>query len=131
MKSFKQAFSSLRQLRWQNFILLLLAGCINAVGVTVFLAPVRLYDSGISGNSILLSQITPEYLTLSVFLLILNMPIFLFGFTKQGAAFTIYSVFTVIVYSLASWLITDVFPIDVSIASPLSGVPYENDHSRY
>ena len=121
MKSFKQALSSLRQLRWQNFILLLVAGCINAIGVTVFLAPVKLYDSGISGTSILLSQITPEYLTLSIFLLILNIPIFLFGFKKQGAAFTIYSVFTVIIYSLASWLITDVLPIDVSIASPLAG----------
>lgn len=121
MKSFKQALSSLRQLRWQNFILLLLAGCINAIGVTVFLAPVKLYDSGISGTSILLSQITPEYLTLSVFLLIFNIPIFLFGLKKQGAAFTIYSVFTVVIYSLASWLITDVLPIDVSIASPLAG----------
>ncbi len=121
MKSFKQSLSSLRQLRWQNFILLLVAGCINAIGVTVFLAPVKLYDSGISGTSILLSQITPEYLTLSIFLLILNIPIFLFGFKKQGAAFTIYSVFTVIIYSLASWMITDVLPIDVSIASPLAG----------
>uniref|UniRef100_UPI004057B544 YitT family protein n=1 Tax=Agathobacter sp. TaxID=2021311 RepID=UPI004057B544 len=41
-----------------------LAGSINAFGVTVFLAPVKLYDSGISGTSMLLSQITPEYLSL-------------------------------------------------------------------
>ncbi len=121
LNSFKNMLSSLRQLKWQNFILLLIAGCINAVGVTVFLAPVKLYDSGISGTSILLSQITPEYLTLSIFLLILNIPIFLFGFKKQGAAFTVYSVFTVIIYSVASFLINDVLPIDVSIASPLAG----------
>ena len=37
-----------------------------------FLAPVKLYDSGISGTAILLSQITPECWTLSIFLLILN-----------------------------------------------------------
>lgn len=49
-------------LKWQNFIILFIAGCINAFGVTVFLAPVKLYDSGISGTSILLSQITPEYM---------------------------------------------------------------------
>ena len=42
--------------------MLFLAGCVNAFGVTVFLAPVKLYDSGISGTSILLSQITPEYM---------------------------------------------------------------------
>ena len=74
-KIIKKAFE-LKQLKWQNFIFLLIAGCINAFGVTVFLAPVKLYDSGISGTSILLSQITPEYMSLSVFLLILNISIF-------------------------------------------------------
>ena len=64
----------LKTLRWQNFIFLFIAGCVNAFGVTVFLTPVKLYDSGISGTSMLLGQITPEYLTLSVFLLILNIP---------------------------------------------------------
>ena len=111
----------LKGLRWQNFISLLIAGCVNAFGVTVFLAPVNLYDSGISGTSILLSQITSPEWTLSIFLLILNVPLFLFGLKKQGAAFTVYSVFTVAVYSAMSWLITDVLPIDVSIASPLAG----------
>ena len=115
---FKKMFS---ELKWQNFIMLLIAGCVNAFGVTVFLAPVHLYDSGISGTSILLSQITPEYMTLSFFLLILNIPLFLFGLKKQGIGFTVYSIFAVTIYSLASWLITDVLPIDVSMASPLAG----------
>lgn len=113
--------NELKSLKWQNFIMLLLAGCVNAFGVTVFLAPVNLYDSGISGTSILLSQLTPPQWSLSIFLLILNIPLFLFGLKKQGAAFTIYSVFTVTVYSVMSWLITDVLPVDVSIASPLAG----------
>ncbi len=111
----------LKSLSVKNFIFLLIAGCINAVGVTIFLAPVKLYDSGISGTSILLSQITPEYLTLSMFLLILNIPLFLFGAKRQGATFTVYSLFTVAVYSIVAWLITDVLPIDVSVASPLAG----------
>ncbi len=111
----------IKSLRLQNFLILLVAGCINAFGVTVFLMPVKLYDSGVSGTSMLLSQITPEFMTLSVFLLIINVPLFLFGFKKQGAAFTIYSIFTVTVYSTCSWLISDVLPIDVSVASPLAG----------
>ncbi len=117
----KEFLADLKTLKWQNFIKLFFAGCINAFGVTVFLAPVKLYDSGISGTSILLSQITPEYMTLSVFLLILNIPLFLSGLIEQGPAFTVYSIFTVAIYSPASWLITDVLPIDVSIASPLAG----------
>ena len=112
---------SLRELRIKNFLILLIAGAVNAFGVTVFLAPVNLYDSGISGTSILLSQITPSYLSLSVFLLVLNIPLFLFGLKKQGLPFTVYSVFTVGVYSLVAWLITDILPIDVSMASPLAG----------
>lgn len=111
----------LKKLRPLNFLMLTAAGIINAFGVTVFLAPVKLYDSGISGTSMLLDQITPECLSLSVFLLILNIPLFLYGLKRQGAVFTVYAVYTVGVYSLFAWLITDVLPIDVSLASPLAG----------
>lgn len=102
-------------------MLLTVAGIINAIGVTVFLAPVGLYDSGISGTSMLLSQLTPEWLSLSVFLIVLNVPLFLFGLKRQGVCFTIYSVYAVTIYSLFAWLITDVLPIDVSQVSPLAG----------
>ncbi len=111
----------MESIKAKNIFLLTLAGLINAFGVTVFLTPVKLYDSGISGTSMLLSQITPDYLSLSVFLLLLNIPLFIFGYKKQGKAFTFYSVYTVIIYSLGAWLITDVLPIDVSLASPLAG----------
>lgn len=104
-----------------NFIFLTIAGIINAVGVTMFLAPVKLYDSGISGTSILLSQITPEAFSLSLFLLVLNIPLFLYGLKRQGVVFTIYAIYTVSIYSIFAYLITDVFPVDVSIASPLAG----------
>lgn len=104
-----------------NFFALLIAGIINAIGVTIFIAPVQLYDSGISGTSILLSQLTPDYLSLSFFLLILNIPLLLYGLKKQGIVFTVYAIFTVSVYSIVAWLITDILPIDVSIASPLAG----------
>ncbi len=69
----------------------------------------------------LLDQITPGYLTLSLFLLILNIPLFLLGLKKQGWLFTVYAIYTVANYSLFAWLITDILPIDVSIASPLAG----------
>lgn len=104
-----------------NFLKLLIAGCINAFGVTIFLFPVKLYDSGVSGLSMLLDQITPSYLTLSVFLFVINVPIFLYGAKRMGKSFTIYSIFTIMVYALVSFLIMDVLPIDVSFVSPLAG----------
>lgn len=104
-----------------NFLMLLIAGVINAIGVTLFIAPVQLYDSGISGTSILLGQLTPEWLSLSFFLIVLNIPLLLFGLKRQGVVFSVYAIFAVCIYSLSAWLITDVLPVDVSIASPLAG----------
>ena len=96
--------------------MLTIAGIINAFGVTIFLSPVKLYDSGISGTSMLLAQITPDAWSLSVFLILLNVPLFLYGLKKQGITFTIYAIYSVAIYSLGAWLITDVLPVDVSIA---------------
>jgi uncharacterized membrane-anchored protein YitT (DUF2179 family) len=101
--------------------MLTLAGMINAIGVTIFLYPVDLYDSGISGTSMLIAQLTPHDISLSLCLLLLNIPIFLYGLKKQGKEFTFYAIYAVFVYSLVAWLITDILPIDVSIASPLAG----------
>lgn len=110
----------IKNLKIKNFIILFFAGIINAIGVTMFLQPVKLYDSGISGTSMLLDMVTPDFLSLSIFLAVLNIPIFLFGLKKQGAEFTIYAIFTVVIYSISAWLITDILPIDVSTVSPLA-----------
>lgn len=110
----------IKELSIKNFMVLFIAGVINAIGVTMFLAPVHLYDSGISGTSMLLWHISPPYLTLSFFLLILNVPLFIFGYKRQGSIFTIYSIFTVCIFSFAAYLITYVFPIDVSHYSPFA-----------
>ena len=117
----KKYLAEIKEIKPINFIFLLAAGIINAFGVTLFLFPVKLYDSGVSGLSMLLDQITPAYLNISFFLIVINFPIFIFGAKKQGINFTIYSLFTIGIYSLFSYLIMNVFPIDVSLVSPLAG----------
>ena len=117
----KHVIQTTQRIRKRNLFMITLAGLINAFGVTVFLAPVKLYDSGISGTSMLLAQVTPDYLSLSLFLVLLNIPLFLYGLKRQGKIFTIYSIYAVAVYSIGAWLITDVLPIDVAMASPLAG----------
>lgn len=109
------------KLSFVNFILLTISGIINGFGVTTFLAPVNLYDSGFSGTSMLLAQLTPSYMSLSLFLIILNVPLFLYGYKKQGKIFTIYSIYAVFIYSLTSYVITYILPIDVLTASPFAG----------
>ena len=111
----------MQKLKFSNILMLTVAGMINAFGITVFLMPVNLYDSGISGTSMLLDQLTPDAFTLSLFLMVLNIPLFLFGLKKQGWQFTVYAIYSVCIYSTCAWLITDILPIDVSMASPLAG----------
>ena len=108
-------------LKARNILILLIAGIINAVGVTLFLAPVHLYDSGFSGTAMLLAEVTPAYMTLPMFLLILNVPFFAYGYRKQGMAFTVYSVFAVTVYAAASFVIIWFCPDSIAERSPFAG----------
>ncbi len=115
----RKVFAFFQGIKFRNLLILTLAGAINAFGITMFLNPVNLYDSGISGTSMLLDQMVAP-VSLSIFLLVLNIPLFLYGLKKQGRVFTLYAIYTVTIYSLCAWLITDVLPVDVSIASPLA-----------
>lgn len=108
-----------KSLRYSNFLFLTVAGVINAVGVTLMLAPAGMYDGGFSGTSILLSQLSP--LSMSVYLIILNVPFFLFGLRKLGGPFIVYSLYTVAIYSLFSYLFQNSFGIDFSGGSPIAG----------
>jgi len=85
-----------------NFVFLVIAGIINSVGVTLFLSPSGVMDSGISGLSLFLSKVTP--LMLSLYLLIFNLPLFIFGMKKQGWRFVVYSLTAIFSYSLASYV---------------------------
>lgn len=116
MSKFKEELKKLKPL---NFLLLTLSGTINAIGIVFFLSPVNLFDSGFSGTSMFLSAVTG--LPLAVFLLVLNIPFFIFGYKRQGTVFTIYSIYAVLIYSLASFVITNILPIDVSSSSPFAG----------
>ena len=105
----KTPLAQLKRAKPLNMLVLTLAGIINAFGITLFLTPVNLYDSGISGTSMLLSQITPEILSLSVFLLLLNVPLFLYGLKKQGVLFT-----------LPESASRSIFPVSVAVGSAVS-----------
>ena len=100
----------------KNFIMLFIAGVINAVGVTLLLFPANFYDSGISGVSMLIIQILPEaiqsYVQLWIPLIVLNAPIFLFAMKRQGIEFTLYSLFAIMIYSLSSLMFQKLVPTE-------------------
>jgi uncharacterized membrane-anchored protein YitT (DUF2179 family) len=45
----------------------------------------------------------------------------MFGLKKQGVLFTVYSLYAIVIYSLVSFMILHVLPIDVNFVSPLAG----------
>lgn len=104
-----------------KFARLTAAGIINAVGVTLFLAPAELFDSGISGTAFLLDMVTPPFLVLSMFLVILNVPFYIIGAKKLGRGFVAASLYAIGVYSVFSFLFRNVLPIDFSGGSPFTG----------
>ena len=71
-------------LKVKNFLILTVAGIINAVGVVLFLTPLNLIDGGFSGTSFVLSAITPSFFSLSFWLIVLNFPFYLFSQKKLG-----------------------------------------------
>lgn len=85
-----------------SLLMLTVAGIVNAFGVVLFLSPVALYDSGISGTSMLFAQVVRGIMPFSLFLIVLNVPLFLYGLRREGATFTIRSIYTVVIYSLAA-----------------------------
>lgn len=103
-----------------NFLGLIIAGVVNAVGAILLLFPVNLYDSGMSGLSMLLDQVTPTFLTISMFLIILDFPIFLLGLKKQGVVFTVYSLFAVAIYSITAFIFSK-FVLPNFEGSPIGG----------
>lgn len=104
-----------------NMFMLTIAGIVNGLGIKMFLSPVNLYDSGISGTSMLLEKVTPEYLTLSLFLIVLNIPLFIYGLKKQGGHFTFYAIYTVMIYSVVAALIDLFLPVEEGTGSFLAG----------
>ncbi len=108
-------------LKRHNFIFLTIAGIINSLGVCLLLSPVKLFDSGISGTAFLFNQITPIYLTLSFFLIVLNVPFFLLGLKKMGKEFVIYSLYAIFVYSFGALIINNVLQMESISSSPIVG----------
>lgn len=109
----------LKRIELKNILLLTFAGVLNAFGITMFLSPVSLYDTGMAGTSMFLGQITP--ISLSIWLFVLNVILLLYGTKKQGFLFTFYAVYVVAIFSLGTFVITDILCIDTSNGSPFAG----------
>lgn len=84
----------------RKFTMLLIGSVVAAAGLEFFLIPNQIIDGGTIGISILLSHVTG--ISLSVFIIALNLPFLYLGYMQIGKTFCISTLFSVV--SLAYWV---------------------------
>ena len=107
--------------------LIITAGCIIfSLGIALFLDANKIASGGVSGLAIILSHITPLKMT-GVWIIILNVPLFILGAVSFGRNFVISTLYSTIVSSLLielfNFLLKDFLPITpvIGIAGVIGG----------
>ena len=84
----------------KRIIVVIIGALLNAISLNFFLIAANVYASGFAGAAQLLSSIFHDFIGISVgtgiFLLLLNIPVFILGWFKVGKGFTIYSIISVL-----------------------------------
>lgn len=84
----------------KQIIMITIGAIIAAIGLELFLVPNNILDGGVIGLSIIAAELTG--LTMSIFLIILNVPFLLIGYKKIGMNFTLHTLYGVIVLSAST-----------------------------
>lgn len=84
----------------KKYVMLFIGSVVAAAGLEFFLIPNQIIDGGIVGISILLSHITG--ISLSLYIIALNLPFLYLGYMQIGKTFCISTLFSVV--SLAYWV---------------------------
>ncbi|MBP1991106.1 YitT family protein [Paenibacillus eucommiae] len=85
---------------FKRFIFITLGSIMMGVALEIFLVPNNIIDGGITGISIMLSELTP--LPLGVFIFILNIPFLYIGYKQIGKTFAISTLYGIILLSLTT-----------------------------
>ena len=83
----------------KKYLMIFMGALIAAIGLELFLIPNNVIDGGVVGIALMAAQVTG--ISFSVFIIILNIPFFIFGYKKIGAFFTISSLFSIL--CLSGW----------------------------
>jgi uncharacterized membrane-anchored protein YitT (DUF2179 family) len=81
----------------KQLVMITIGAIIAAAGLEFFLVPNNILDGGVIGLSIIASKMTD--LTMSIFLILLNLPFLYIGYRRIGAKFTLHTLYGVLVLS--------------------------------
>ncbi|CAM4476036.1 YitT family protein [Paenibacillus tarimensis] len=93
-----------------------------AVSLEIFLVPNEIIDGGITGISIMLSELTP--LPLGLYLFLINLPFLFLGYKQIGKTFAMSTLYGVAVLSISTYLLHYVKPVEITeiLAAIFGGV---------
>lgn len=103
-------------------IFLVIGAILYSIGLEIFLIPNNVIDGGVVGISIMANHFIN--IPLGILTMILNIPFFIIGYKNIGKAFTVSTLFTVIIYSLEISILKPIPEItdDIFLASVFGGV---------
>ncbi|MGN7176646.1 hypothetical protein BK139_12805 [Paenibacillus sp. FSL R5-0490] len=106
----------------KQLIMITIGAMIAAAGLEFFLVPNSILDGGVIGLSIIAAELTG--MTMSIFLILLNLPFLYIGYRKIGMKFTIHTLFGVIVLSASTAYLHHFEPVtdDLFLATVIGAV---------
>ena len=81
-----------------SFLLIALGAAMAAAALEIFLIPNSIIDGGLNGISIILNKIFGG--SLSIYILVLNIPFLLIGWKQLGKKFLVKAIYAMLVFSL-------------------------------
>ena len=105
----QQLNKKLNTYTFKHFIILFIAGAVNATGVGLLLIPSGVIDGGLSGLSYLLSEYTP--IKISIYIIVLNLPFFFIAYKKKGRNFILCSLTAIISYAFFLYLFQNILKL--------------------
>jgi Uncharacterized conserved protein len=91
-----------------SFFFVTVGAVVMALALELFLVPNDIIDGGITGISIILSELTD--LPLGIFLFFINLPFLFLGYKQIGKSFTFYTLYGIAVMSVMTQLLHHVHP---------------------
>jgi len=106
----------------QRIIMIVFGAAMMSVALEIFLVPNQLIDGGITGISIMLSDIFD--IPLGILLTLLNLPFLIIGYKQIGKTFALSTLLAVVLMSIGTQLLHPVNPITVEplLAAVFGGV---------
>jgi uncharacterized membrane-anchored protein YitT (DUF2179 family) len=119
--SWRSAFGTWRQFLW-NLLLMSAGSAIFAVAVNGILVPQRFVSGGVVGLALIIHYLLPA-LSVAWLYFLFNLPLYAMGWMFVGRRFFVYSIFGLVIFSLAVDRIRVTLPVhDPILSAILAGI---------